>query len=48
MAKIITTIILSVIATLSVRAQEPADSLKAQELNEVVVQADRMYMTVNK
>ena len=27
---------------------EATDSIKTQELNEVIVQADRMYMTVNK
>lgn len=39
MKKIITSIILSAIATITVYAQEQADTLKTQELNEVVVQA---------
>lgn len=39
MKKIITSIILSAIATIPVYAQEQADTLKTQELNEVVVQA---------
>ena len=39
MAKIITSIILSAVAILPVYAQEQADTLKTQELNEVVVQA---------
>ena len=39
MAKIITSIILSAIATIPVYAQEQADTLKTQELNEVVVEA---------
>lgn len=39
MTKIITSIILSAIATIPVYAQEQADTLKTQELNEVVVQA---------
>jgi len=39
MAKIITSIILSAIATIPVYSQELADTLKTQELDEVVVQA---------
>ena len=39
MAKIITSIILSAVATLPVYAQEQADTLKTQELNEVAVEA---------
>lgn len=39
MTKIITSIILSAVVTISVYAQEQADTLKTQELNEVVVQA---------
>lgn len=39
MAKIITSIILSAIAAIPVYAQEQADTLKIQELNEVVVKA---------
>lgn len=39
MAKVITSIILSAIATIPVYAQEHVDTLKSHELNEVVVQA---------
>ncbi len=39
MTKLITSIILSAVAILPVYAQEQADTLKTQELNEVVVQA---------
>lgn len=39
MTKFITSIILSAVAILPVYAQEQADTLKTQELNEVVVQA---------
>lgn len=39
MAKIIISIILSAVVIIPVYAQEQADTLKAQELNEVVVQA---------
>lgn len=39
MAKIIKSIILSAVAINSIYAQEQADTLKSQELNEVVVQA---------
>lgn len=39
MAKIITSIILLAVVTIPVYAQEQADTLKTQELNEVVVQA---------
>lgn len=39
MAKIVTSIILLAIASIPVFAQEQADTLKAQELNEVVVEA---------
>lgn len=48
MAKIISTIILSALASIPVYAQEQSDSLKTKELDEVVVQADRMNMNVNK
>ena len=39
MAKIITSIILSAVAIIPVYAQEQADTLKTQELNEVIVEA---------
>ena len=39
MARVITSIILSAVATIPVYSQEQADTLKTQELNEVVVQA---------
>lgn len=39
MAKIITSIILSAVAILPVYAQEQTDTIKTQELNEVVVEA---------
>ena len=39
MAKVITSIILSAVAIIPLYAQEQADTLKTQELNEVVVQA---------
>ena len=39
MTRIIISIFISTFATVSVRAQEPVDTLMAQELNEIVVQA---------
>lgn len=50
MSEKIKNIILGIVTLLSVTAyaQNQADTIKTQELNEVVVQADRMYMTVNK
>lgn len=39
MTKVFTSIILSAVAILPVYAQEQADTLKTQELNEVVVEA---------
>lgn len=39
MTKIITSIILSAVVAIPVYAQEHPDTLKTQELNEVVVQA---------
>ena len=48
MTKNIILLILLTFVTVSIYAQELVDTLKSHELNEVVIQADRMYMTVNK
>ena len=48
MAKFITSIILSAIIAIPVYAQEQADTLKTQELNEVVVQAQMQRTSSSK
>lgn len=46
--RIITSTFCAIFAIAAMAQSEATDSIKTQELNEVVVQADRMYMTVNK
>ena len=48
MARVITSIILSAIAAIPVSAQEQADTLKTQDLNEVVVQAQMQRASLVK
>lgn len=48
MAKVITSIILSAVAIIPLYAQEQADTLKTQELNEVVVQAQMQRTSSTK
>ena len=48
MAKLITSIILSAVIAIPVYAQEQADTLKTQELNEVVVQAQMQRTSSSK
>ena len=47
MAKFITSIILSAVIAIPVYAQEQADTLKTQELNEVVVMARTQRVVKN-
>lgn len=46
--RILTSTFCAIFAIAAMAQSEATDSIKTQELNEVVVQADRMYMTVNK
>ena len=46
--RILTSTFCAIFAIAAMAQSEATDSIKTQELNEVVVQADRMFMTVNK
>ena len=46
--RILTSILCAVFAIAAMAQSEATDSIKTLELNEIIVQADRMYITVNK
>lgn len=46
--RILTSAFYAIFAIAAMAQSEATDSIKTQELNEVIVQGDRMYMTVNK
>lgn len=46
--RILTSAFYAIFAIAAMAQSEATDSIKTQELNEVIVQADKMYMTVNK
>ncbi|MBD5195358.1 MAG: hypothetical protein HDS87_06520 [Bacteroidales bacterium] len=46
--RILTSAFYAIFAIAAMAQSEATDSIKTQELNEVIDQADKMYMTVNK